>query len=111
MSSSSGPATSNAAVDSARMDVEKSMLLASLQDYNEKLVLEVTALREENASLQNQLEDKDGILLEREQMFVGAKENIDKSIKVLKSHVLTSLREKIQKETEAEIAFEITCET
>ena len=91
--SSSGPAT-NAAVDSARMDVEKSMLLASLQDYNEKLVLEVTALREENASLQNQLEDKDGILLEREQMFVGAKENIDKSIKVLKSHVLTSLRER-----------------
>ena len=90
--SSSGPA--NAAVDSARMDVEKSMLLASLQDYNEKLVLEVTALREENASLQNQLEDKDGILLEREQMFVGAKENIDKSIKVLKSHVLTSLRER-----------------
>ena len=69
----------------ARMDVEKSMLLASLQDYNEKLVLEVTQLRDDNASLLDRVDEKDHLLQEREarpvHQFQGQKEsrNVDDS--------------------------------
>lgn len=78
----------------ARMDVEKSMLLASLQDYNEKLVLEVTQLRDDNASLLDRVDEKDHLLQEREARFSKAKQTIDESIRLLKLNVISSLKER-----------------
>ncbi|QDZ23620.1 hypothetical protein HOP50_11g61600 [Chloropicon primus] len=81
-------------VEAARSEVEKSLLLASLQDYNEKLVMEVTKLREENETLLLALDEKDGLLVERDAHFAGAKGAIDRSIQLLKANVVTSLRER-----------------